>query len=506
MNIEEILKQEYIKKGLAPKKIMVNGKPLIVPYIYAQGNRDFCRDFWDINQENEQEYRKRGLIAKKIVYKGQSYIVPLADAKKGLSNAEIAKKVSKKAEKKYRKAILQTILLRKINDDPRIAFYVDRATFACRKNMLLSRLKVNVNFDDIKEFAEDVASCVENIDFRAGVRKAKNFALTSVATFSVAGCAVFAADKIFSNNDERKGNSEKQKLTADTKNVTEGLTEKTIDFLEAERQVLTTNKQLPLGDKRMNFTEKCAGRYVDRYGNLAMLDQAYDDISVLLAMFENYSAEAYDDGWGNKTIGWGITSYLDKYGRSLGKVNPNDRITMEEAVMQKDLYIYYNVVPKLAKVNHAMTEEEVAAFVSVGWWTGPNILQKSSFYKKLLNNDPSCWNSLYSLSEEQGIIKRMGATKEFATGKITSEDLMRLPAGWIYGISTAKYKSGRAAADIKLAATKSSSYRLQKVLPQTVGNNIVKRKQSSQLAMQNLNDNLLVMPVYHKFKNQKNIC
>ena len=40
MKIEKILRKEYIKRGMSPKKIMVNGVLITVPYIYVAKNKN----------------------------------------------------------------------------------------------------------------------------------------------------------------------------------------------------------------------------------------------------------------------------------------------------------------------------------------------------------------------------------------------------------------------------------------------------------------------------------
>ena len=49
-----------------------------------------------------------------------------------------------------------------------------------------------------------------------------------------------------------------------------------------------------------------------------------------------------------------------------------------------------------------------------------------------------------------------------------SQDLIKLPSGWIYNLSISKYKNGQSALEIKKSAEKSASNRLKTTLPQSV--------------------------------------
>ncbi|MBE6452586.1 MAG: lysozyme [Alphaproteobacteria bacterium] len=468
MNTEQILKQQYKDYGLAPKRIIIGGKSIIVPMDYVYGKRDFYNDFWDVNDKNFLEYKKQGKMPKKIIYKGQYFVVPLKYANSGLENSELAKIVINQAMKKYNASVWQAMLVKKLCPNKKVSFYIDRYTFACRKQMLFEHTNIisNVNWNAINEFIKPGVRLVQSA--KPKLNRLKRKFVHSVAAMCIVGGGIFASDKFFDRDNEKAipyNAKHVQNTTIKKNNVSSSKTIKWEDTknIEAECQI-----KLPVDNTRMNFKQKCMGKYTDKHGNLAMLDTVYNDVNILLAMFENYRSKAYDDGWGNQTIGWGNTSYLDNYGRSLGKVKASDKISMAEAVKQKDLYILYNVVPKLAKVNHKMKREEVDAFVSAAWWMGPNILQKSSFYQQLLDNNQNCWHSLSTHSNKPGIAKRLGATRDFATGKINSEDLMKLPAGWIYNLSPSMYRSGHAAYNIKDAASRSSQYKLQAILPETV--------------------------------------
>ena len=76
----------------------------------------------------------------------------------------------------------------------------------------------------------------------------------------------------------------------------------------------------------------------------------------------------------------------------------------------------------------------------------------------------------------------MAATKDFATGKIETNDLIRLPAGIIYNYSLEKYNSGSAALEIKRAASCSSSYKLQNKLPEFVVASVQNKNAPAQIA------------------------
>ncbi|MBQ9732336.1 MAG: hypothetical protein IJV97_04550 [Alphaproteobacteria bacterium] len=482
MKIEKILRKEYIKRGMSPKKIMVNGVLITVPYIYVAKNKNFPDDFWDVNEQNIQEYKKAGKTPKTILHKGQNYVVPLADSEKRLTNAEIAKKVTQQAINKYKKSIVLTMLLRKVKNNPQMPFYIDKSTFACRKGMLMAKLNLNtIEFDisEVKDFFDRGIKAVHSYNWNVAWKRVKKATATVFTATSLIGGGIFVSGKL---SDKEKLSDNKNEKQSEVTAPPEEKKTATIDYQKAEETATKKMVNLPQESVKMNFAEKCAGKYNDKYGNLAMLDAAYDDICVLLAMFENYSAKAYDDGWGNETIGWGITSYLDKYGRHIRAVKSGDEVTMNEAVMQKDLYLYYVAVPKLAKVNHAMTQEEVAAFATVAWLLGPRNLEHSFYYKKLLNNDASCWNNLVSYSSNPAIKKRMAATKDFATGKIETNDLIRLPAGIIYNYSLEKYNSGSAALEIKRAASCSSSYKLQNKLPEFVVASVQNKNAPTQIA------------------------
>lgn len=127
----------------------------------------------------------------------------------------------------------------------------------------------------------------------------------------------------------------------------------------------------------------------------------------LIENFEGCRLQAYDDGTGVWTIGWGHT----------GGVTPGERITQfqAEALLQEDLAKFEDIVQRLVEIE--LTPNQFAALVSFEYNTGA---LASSPGLALINQRrfEEAWDDHFCLyinkgsPVEAGLIRRRAAEKE----------------------------------------------------------------------------------------------
>lgn len=412
MDYNKILRKEYNDAGAKPLQIVLHGKKLLIPYMYTIDTDDtqeiakkFLGDFYDVNDILEEHYRKHGETPLYVEYNKRKYVVPRAYAEENLSAEQIAQKVFNKCLGKYKRAISVVADINKIKPDE------DRI--------------VSISYNKYKEnkqyYRKLVAKKIMNKVVR-GIVLTGNF---------LAKGAYFVGKKAFGIEPEDLKKYCRRTmaglmlvggiyLTATKTDVVERIKDK----IENNRD----NKKLKKIKFAEEFAEKCDG---DKYGNLRTLDKAYDDLSVVLAAVEGFYPEAFDDGLGNYTIGYGSTFYIDENGKSCGKVKPGDEISMEDAFIQKQRYIAYYMLPCLAKVNRSLSEKEIIGLMTTGFCIGHNALNRSDFLKKLSANEKDAWQSLSVYGKQAGVRKRTALTAAYVKGEISTNDLLNF--GWKNG-------------------------------------------------------------------------
>lgn len=412
MNYRNFLKNEYSEAGQTPWQIKIRGKLLTIPYFYSLDAADkqeiatrFCKDFFDVNDRLAREYRKHGEKPLVVESEGQKYVVPYRYAGRSYHTDEIAEKVFDKCLRKYHRAISLTQKINRLA--PEEEQIVSISEESCRRSrrkyekLLAGKIMDTAARGLIKagEFLAAGARSVCEKGLGIDVAQMKRYVKRTIIGTAIVGGSYLACQHPFVQ----------QKL--------KGLSEYVVS------KKTTENK--------MCFAEVCGSKYDDRYGNLQTLDKAYDDLCVVLASLEGFHREAFDDGLGNWTIGYGSTFYIDENGRDAGKIQPGDEITAEEAFMQKQRYIAKYMVPCLMRVQRPLSEKEVVGFIATGFCIGQNELRNSRFLKLLSEGDTQAWQSLSVYGKQAGVRKRTALTGAYVKGEVSTRDL--LDFGWKNG-------------------------------------------------------------------------
>ena len=151
------------------------------------------------------------------------------------------------------------------------------------------------------------------------------------------------------------------------------------DFLRKISGGKLTQKQVDAADKLI------ATAYDDV---TSMLGIATDEMSIspsgidLIRNFESLRLNAYDDGVGVWTIGYGTTKYPNGI-----RVKKGDTCTLDQAkaYMQNDLKAFEQTVNNTVKV--PLNQNQFDALVSLAYNIGTNAFSKSTLVKKLNAND-----------------------------------------------------------------------------------------------------------------------
>ena len=147
------------------------------------------------------------------------------------------------------------------------------------------------------------------------------------------------------------------------------------DFLRKISGGKLTQKQVDAADKLI------ATAYDDV---TSMLGIATDEMSIspsgidLIRNFESLRLNAYDDGVGVWTIGYGTTKYLNGI-----RVKKGDTCTLEQAksYMQHDLKKFEQTVN--SAVNVPINQNQFDALVSLAYNIGPTAFKESTLVKRL---------------------------------------------------------------------------------------------------------------------------
>ncbi len=137
-----------------------------------------------------------------------------------------------------------------------------------------------------------------------------------------------------------------------------------------------------LTQKQVNATDKLIATAYDDLND--MLGIATDEMHVspsgvdLICNFEGLELEAYDDGVGVWTIGFGTTKYPNGI-----RVKKGDTCTLDQArvYMQHDLKVFERAVREAVLV--PLNQNQFDALVSLAYNIGANAFKKSTLVKRL---------------------------------------------------------------------------------------------------------------------------
>lgn len=139
-----------------------------------------------------------------------------------------------------------------------------------------------------------------------------------------------------------------------------------------------SQKQVDATNKLLNFDENSVREMLDVIGEKQMKTK---DLNIIKE-FEGLKLNAYDDGVGVWTIGYGTTRYPNG-----NRVKRGDKITLEQAeqYIRHDLSNFEDAVNSLVKV--PLTQNQFDALTSLVYNIGSGAFSKSTLLKKLNAKD-----------------------------------------------------------------------------------------------------------------------
>lgn len=398
------LRDEY-PQNKEPQTLNLNGKEYVVPFHYVKNSSNFKQafitDFLDFAKKDGQRYAKNKVSMRKVSWNdGETqYLIPVPYAlhKKEMLDSEIVSYIFKRAERKYKQAVSATRKLKKAYSHEDILTNISSEEL----HKMRKRYRKYVTFK-VKD--NTVATAILLGEFLArGIKKSpKNnkgilpdklkAAVQRYGTKALIGTAVLATG------------------LGVAKLVKETLKDK----------VETVND--------------------DPYGNVKTFNKVRDEIKVMLAFVENFSSTAFPDGEGVMTIGYGCTYTIDENGVGNRKISPITKdmtMSMEEALVQKDRYLDYRILPQIKNlIKVPMDEETTILTTAFSYVIGPSGFKKSDYLKAL--NDGVKGEELFRHTtgwrKQQGLLKRNYFGYLRATNAISTADILDLPAEGCYSL------------------------------------------------------------------------
>ena len=387
MNYVDVLKKEYADAGQKPLQMTIDGRKLIVPYIYSLEEdkelirKAFLRDYKDIKAETPEK------TARLRFAKYRRSVRTVAHINKLDPQADLIVSIGKESVENRQQQEVK-LVAKKIKDKSKRAAYTVGRFLAHNARTLSHKIKT------------------------ATPEQLKSIVYKTLIGISFAS-TLAVSNKIFFSN--TKLNKEEQ--LAPKKN--------------------TPQKAFP----KVKFSNmfKNQPQLEDKYGNLKMLDNCSDEISTVLAALEGFSAEAFDDGTGTQTIGYGTTFYIDSE-RRRSPVKEGDKLSQEDAMLQKQRYIADVMRPIIAEnVTRKLTKNEMIATIGLGFCIGPTGLKNSTYLQYLNENkskyETSCAATLWN--KQKGVPKRVYFLMALKDGYLKTSDFLDI--GWKGGENLYKF-------------------------------------------------------------------
>lgn len=391
MNYVDVLKKEYKDAGQRPLQMTVDGRKLIIPYIYSleedkeRIRQAFLRDYTDIKAETPEKTARLRFAKYRRAVRTVAHINkldPQADMIVSVSQKSVAQRQKQEAQ----------LVAKKIKDKSKRAAYTVGRFLAHNARALGHKIKTAT--------PEQLKSAVRKTLVGAGL----------------VGALVIG----------HKMHSPAPVQDAET-NKTEQLAPKKS----------TPHQTFP----KVKFSNmfKNQPQLEDKYGNLKMLDNCSDEISTVLAALEGFSAEAFDDGTGTQTIGYGTTFYIDSE-RRRAPVKEGDKLSQEDAMLQKQRYIADVMRPIIAEnVTRKLNKNEMIATIGLGFCIGPAGLKNSTYLQYLNENkskyETSCAATLWN--KQKGVPKRVYFLMALKDGYLKTSDFLDI--GWKGGENLYKF-------------------------------------------------------------------
>lgn len=483
----DFLLDQYVSIGATPRFLDIQDHEFVIPYAYANADdpkKSFLNDLFDFVAAERKLYAQNNAVP---VYAhcamGQQrlrFIVPYhmrhEDPASGKSAAymlglaqnkydrvvELSQKLSelsldetidvkfkqsdlKLIEKRYAQAVFkkksesQKQAVEKLTD--LIGKNARRVTFHL-KNIDLNAFKTKINTFKNNHFEKYVQAgkhALSDLDINRFVlvgRCGKSFPKPR-QVYDQASVAAQKLNQFFSGQ-VRKATNHIKNITADQLKT------------KAKRWTLRLMLAATLGsavyaaanynELKSRYQAKKEFRARDVYGNLAMFEKCRNDMRVSLAFVENFAPKAFLDGRGVPTIGYGCTYYIDENGRGnreISPVNIGDKITMEEALVQKDRYLDHRILPQIEKlVKVKMDRGTMIATVNFAYVIGPKAF-KNSEYLKALNEGASkeeLADCMTGFRKQKGLLSRNYFNAAELLGYISTADKLNLITEGCYNL------------------------------------------------------------------------
>ena len=413
---KQIFLKEYADHKQKPLLVQLNGKEYVIPLAYLSDNTDaklaqenFIDDFFDSQQKDLSLYEKNKIEPKEIVWSdGQNkytFFVPFVLKDKNLSDSEIVSAVFKKAERKYKKAASLARRLQQAYPDSKKTQGISASNVKSMRKQYRAYLwkkgkdKTKYGALLVGNFVlaglKDGAHKVAELTPDKVKRMVKRYALvTLVGGASLAG-SLHSIRSV----------SSLQKLPQ--VEVGQNAVSQEDDFEQAlEEEAFSEAKNETPAENVVTDTLSVA-----EHNKQVFLDNI-NEIKTVLCFMENFASEAFLDGKGVPTIGYGCTYLIDENGkgdRDISPIKENMTMTKSEADVQKARYLTFRVLPQILRdIKCPLDKETLIATTSFMYVIGPEAFRKSSYLKAL--NQGIKGNKLarfmLGFAKDKGVIKR----------------------------------------------------------------------------------------------------
>lgn len=405
--LTKFLKSEYEEAGVSPAYVRLNNRKYLVPYPYVRDYDDFQKaflfEFFDLMRRDYRQYIAHGEQVRYISWhdgeKNRRLVVPYDLRRKNLAENEITQKIFTRAFKKYRKAV-------KLAADLAQA-YPERP------------YQTLVNIPHVRKMQQAL--------YEHKLRTAKNKAVYMTK----------AVGLFLSKNAVKLGHGFKNLTLPDLNAKARKWALRTMLAVTVSSAVYSAVNIKQENTAKVDKKEQCPKGVLS---NAQVFDNCRDDIKVSLAFVENFAGKAFNDGTGMMTIGYGCTYYIDENGRGNREISPvkkGDTITMEEALVQKDRYLNFRILPQIENlVKVPLDKKTMVATVNFAYVIGPKNFRDSKYLEALNQGKTGAELAKYlsGFRKQKGLLCRCYFMAEMLKGNLKTGDFLNLTAEGCYNL------------------------------------------------------------------------
>lgn len=469
-NKEKFLLSEYGNSRIQPYSYSFGQYDIIVPKEYASPMETFDSlekalfdKYLGENAIKEREkYAKIGMKAPRLRTGDLFLIKPFR--MRDLSDEEALKKVTAEAFRRYKKAVSLAIKLRNAEPDREHPVKVGTADVKSMNtaynkillkkfgnNTCVAAAKISNAAQKQGRFLRGTFAQLSAPLLKAMARK-YNRQLSQLQKFykehrtAVKATGGIALGALLAAGTAHKNNSEKDFFTPNFELLSR--MQEPIDTMPESMESLQTGSVERLNP---NVVEYLKENGLDKLNdvqkhNLDMYLQTRNAGNLFIAFAENFHEEAYDDGKGFMTIGYGCTSYLDEKGRPWKKsvqhgkrtalVVKGQRTTMTEAMEQVNRYSDFVILPKiLNNVKVKLNDNQMIATKNFAYVSG-NGFQDSKYLEALNKNKSNTYlgKCLTLWCKDAGVPKRLFFCYLVLIDRLQAKDIAELKPGGCYAV------------------------------------------------------------------------